>query len=207
MVLNTPFPVCNAWQTLVKNLNLRPENILRRAALPEDFFSKRLALSPEDCFRLWRAMETESGDAMFPLRVIETLTAKSFNSALVAALCSGSFMQTIKRIAVYIQLACPIELEIDVNEAGELKITPRWMMVKMDVPTSLQVAGIGFLLRLARIAMREPVKPRQVILPAVPTGAHIRGYGQFFGIAVSQGTLPSITFSALDASRQFITAG
>lgn len=206
MVRNTTFPVSNVWQTLVINLNLRPENVLRRAALPEDFFSKRLALSPEDCFRLWRAMETESGDAMFPLRVIENLTAKSFNPALVAALCSDNFMQVMQRIALCIKLVCPVELEVDVNEAGELKISPQWMMVEMEVPTSLQIAGIAFLLRLARIAVREPVKPRQVILPAVPTGAHIRRYGQFFGIAVSQGMSPSITFSALDTSRQFITA-
>lgn len=151
-------------------------------------------------------METESGDAMFPLRVIENLTAKSFNPALVAALCSDNFMQAMQRIALCIKLVCPVELEVDVNEVGELKISPQWMMVEMDVPTSLQIAGIAFLLRLARIAVREPVKPRQVILPAVPTGAHIRRYGQFFGIAVSQGMSPSITFSALDTSRQFITA-
>ncbi len=194
------------WQALLKDLGLRPEHVLRRAGLPEDLFSRHAPrLTTDEYFRLWRSMEAEAGDAMFPLRIVETVSAELFSPPLFAALCSTNLMQAVQRLSRYKQLVAPMSLEVDVGKAGELTVSPRWQSVQTDVPYSLQVAEIAFFLRLARLATREPVKAFRVALPELPPSDYTRRYESFFGAPVRHGTSPSITFTAADALRPFLT--
>ncbi len=59
-------------------------------------------------FRFWRALEAEASDAMFPLRLVEILSADSFNPPLFAALCSANLVQALQRLAKYKQLVAPM---------------------------------------------------------------------------------------------------
>ncbi|TLP73677.1 AraC family transcriptional regulator [Pseudomonas nitroreducens] len=203
---NKTFPMNIGWQTLLKDLGLQPAHVLRRAGLPDDLLSRGApGLSPEDYFRFWCALEVEAGDALFPLRLVDTLSAESFDPPLFAALCSANLMQAVQRLAKYKQLVAPMWLEVDVGKEGELTLTPHWLSVQAEVPYSLQVAEIAFFLRLARLATREPVKALRVALPQLPLGAHVRRYESFFGAPVEQGASPCITFAAVDALRPFLT--
>nr|WP_244507268.1 AraC family transcriptional regulator ligand-binding domain-containing protein [Pseudomonas panipatensis] len=75
------------WQALLKVLGLQPSHVLRRAGLPEDLLSREgQQLVTADYFRFWRALEVEAGGAMFPLRIVETVSAESFDPPLFAAL-------------------------------------------------------------------------------------------------------------------------
>ncbi|HHG0624936.1 AraC family transcriptional regulator ligand-binding domain-containing protein [Klebsiella variicola] len=65
-------------------------------------------ISAHDYFSFWRALEIESGDAMFPLRVIETLTTQTFSPPLFAALCSPNLILAAQRLATYKKLVCPM---------------------------------------------------------------------------------------------------
>jgi AraC-like DNA-binding protein len=206
MVQNKTFSVDIGWQALLKDLGLQPGHVLRRAGLPDDLLSRGgHGLSTEDYFRFWRALEAEAGDAMFPLRLVETLSAETFDPPLFAALCSANLMQAVQRLARYKRLVAPMSLEVDVGEEGELTVTPRWLSVQTEVPYSLQVAEIAFFLRLARLATREPVKALRVALPKLPPSAYARRYEGFFGAPVQHGASPSITFAAVDALRPFLT--
>jgi len=54
------FPVEAGWRTILCDLGLEPANVLRRARLPEDLFSRGpTSLDTEEYFRLWEAMEAE----------------------------------------------------------------------------------------------------------------------------------------------------
>ncbi|MNO65568.1 HTH-type transcriptional regulator VirS [compost metagenome] len=204
---NKTFPVDIGWQALLKDLGLQPSHVLRRAGLPDDLLSRGgHGLFTEDYFRFWRALEAEADDVMFPLRIVETLSAESFDPPLFAALCSANLMQAVQRIAKYKQLVAPMSLEVDVGKAGELTVSPRWLSVLTDVPYSLQVAEIAFFLRLARLATREPVKAHRVELAQLPPSAYARRYEAFFGAPVQLGASPSITFAAVDALLPFLTA-
>ncbi len=66
------------------------------------------------------------------------------------------------------------------------------------------MAKIAFFLRLLQLATREPVRALRVKLPELPT-AHAHRYEKFFGVPVQHGASPSISFSATDALRPFIT--
>ncbi len=203
---NKTFPMNIGWQTLLKDLGLQPGHVVRRAGLPDDLLSRGTpGLSTEDYFRFWRALEVEAGDALFPLRLVETLSAETFDPPLFAALCSANLMQAVQRLAKYKQLVAPMRLEVEVGQAGELTLTPHWLSVQIEIPYSLQVAEIAFFPRLARLATREPLKALRVTLPKLPTSAHARRYASFFGAPVQQGTSPSVTFAAVDALCPFLT--
>lgn len=194
------------WQPLLKDFGLRPDQVLRRAGLPEDlFFRATHGLTTDEWFRFWRALEAEAADAMFPLRIVEMIAAESFDPPLFAALCSANLMQAVHRLAKYKQLIAPMSLEVDVSKAGELMVSPHWLSVHGDIPYSLQVAEIAFFLRLARLATREPIQACRVALPQLPPAAYAKRFEKFFGVPVERGRNPSITFSAEDAIRPFLT--
>lgn len=207
MMQNKTFSMDIGWQALLKDFGLQPSHVLRRAGLPEDMLSRgKYGLSTEDYFRFWRALETEADDVMFPLRIVEAVSAEAFDPALFAALCSSNLMQAVQRLAKYKQLVAPMSLEVDVGESGDLTVSPRWLAVQTDVPYSLQVAEVAFFLRLARLATREPVKALRVTLPKLPPSAYSRRYENFFGTPLHHGENPSITFKAEDIFRPFLTA-
>lgn len=207
MTRSQTFSLNIGWLALLKDFGLHPHQVLRRAGLPDDLFSRaEKGLTTEEWFRFWRALEVEADDVMFPLRLVETVAAESFDPPLFAALCSANLMQAVQRLAKYKQLVAPMSLEVDVGNAGELTVSPRWLSVQSDVPYSLQAAEVAFFLRLARLATREPIKALRVALPQLPPSSHARRYENFFGTHVQHGACPSITFTATDALRPFLTA-
>ncbi|AIV51316.1 helix-turn-helix domain protein [Burkholderia pseudomallei MSHR7498] len=194
------------WQPLLKDLGLSPVNVLRRAGLPEDLFSRGgRGLTTDEYFRVWYALEAEAGDVTFPLRLVETASVESFSPPLFAALCSANLVQAVHRLAKYKQLVAPMSLEVDVGRAGELTVSPRWLLAQVDVPHSLQIAEIAFFLQLARLATREPVNALRVTFPVLPLGAHLQLCERFFGAPVQREERLSITFRANDALRPFLT--
>ena len=108
MTRNRFFSLDVGWQALLKDFGMRPEHVLRRAGLPEDLLSRGAQeISTEDYFRFWRSLEEEAADAMFPLRLVDLVSAESFSPPLFAALCSSNLMQAVQRLSKYKQLgAC-----------------------------------------------------------------------------------------------------
>lgn len=194
------------WRTVLKDLGVRPDAVLRRANLPLDLFSRQEAgLGTDDYFRLWRSLEAETGDPLFPLRLIERMSTEAFDPPLFAALCSANLAQAARRLAKYKRLMLPMALDLDTDAQGTLQLTPRWLQARGDVPHSLEVAELAFFVRLARLATREPVNALRVRLPVLPQAEHRQGYEDYFGTAVRRGP-PSVAFSAADARRPFLTA-
>jgi len=206
MAIAQDFSLNTGWRALLNDLNLRPELVLRRAGLPEDlFFRKEKSLSTQEYFRFWTALEAEAGDPVFALRIVETVSAESFDPPIFAALCSANLMQAVQRLAKYKQLVAPMSLEVEVAKNGDLTLSPRWLLARTDVPQSLQIAELAFFVRLARLATREAVDAKRVALPVLPASAHGRRYEEYFGAPVKRGQHASVTFAATDALRPFLT--
>lgn len=206
MARKLTFSLNMGWRTLLTDFGIRPEHVLRKAALPEDLFSHaERGLDTEAYFRFWRALEQEAGYPLFPLHLVDKVSAEVFDPPLFAALCSANLMQAAQRLARYKQLVAPMGLELQVNGAGALSVSPRWLSVQTEVPWSLQVAEVAFFLRLARMATRAPIKALRVELPQLPPSSSARHYERFFGVAVQQGDAPCICFTAADALRPFLT--
>lgn len=207
MAHKSHFSLDVGWQLLLKDLGLQSRHVLRRALLPEDTLSRENhGLTTDEYFRFWWALEQEANDVLFPLRLIETVSSEVFSPSLFAALCSPDLMRAVQRLAKYKALIAPMSLEITVGSGGEMTLSPRWQGGHTEVPLSLQVVELAFFVRLAQIATREAIHAVRVTLPALPSGKSLQRYERFFGTAITPGAPASITFSAVDVLRPFLTS-
>lgn len=204
MTRSNAFPLEPAWRPLLKDLGVRPADVLRRARLPEDLFSRaEVSLSTQEYFRFWDSLEAEIGDALFPLRVVEMVTTESFLPPLFAALCSPNLTVAAERIAQYKRLIAPMALIVAMKRDA-LALTFKWLDAAAPPPKSLVAAELAFIVRLARIATREEIRPLKVVTANPPEPAS--AYRRFFGAIVERGKEHALVFAKADAERPFLTA-
>ncbi|WP_225182404.1 AraC family transcriptional regulator [Pectobacterium aroidearum] len=195
------------WKILLKDLGVRPVNVIRRAGLPDDLLSRSaVGLSTAEYFRFWQGLEEEVGAPLFPLDIVKKVSADFFDPPLFAALCSTSLMQAAQRLAKYKQLMAPMRLDIRVGQDGNMTLAPVWLYAQSEVPFSLQIAELAFFIRLAELGTRESVNALHVALPVLPPSPYSRHYTHFFGCDIVHGPQPLITFSSTDSLRPFLTA-
>lgn len=199
------FPVELHWKALLKDLGVSAAEVLLRAGLPQDLFSRPSAgLSTEAYFRFWNSLESTTGDVLFPLRLINTMQVEVFSPALFAALCSPHLHIALQRLSRYKQLVAPMALQVTRDARGVLSASPHWLDTATPVPASLIVAELAFLLRLARLGTRENIQALAITLPTLPQP--LADYAHYFGTPIQVGNTPTIRFSAQDAERLFLTA-
>lgn len=70
MMQATKFLIDAGWQVVLKDLGVNPAEVLQRAQLPGDLFTRKdTALSTLEYFRLWKGSEKTFDDPTFPLRL------------------------------------------------------------------------------------------------------------------------------------------
>jgi AraC-like DNA-binding protein len=189
---------------IIRDLGVRPDDVLRRAQLPEDLFSRENArLSTGEYFRLWAALEAEAGDPALPLRIGQLISPEGFHPPIFAALCSPDLSTAARRLAQYKRLVAPMTLTVE-DRADGLFIGMRWDEPGIQLPSSLAATELVFLTQIARIATREPIRPVRVESPH-PLQPEDQ-YESFFGVAPVRGHAHGVTFSLADARRPFLTA-
>lgn len=207
MARNSTFPVDPGWRPLLKDLGIRSDSLLRRAGLPEELLARpNNGLTTAEYFRFWESLQAEAGDPLLPLHLVEAIQAESFIPPIFAALCSANLLQAGQRLSTYKKLIAPMSLAVDVGRDGALTLTPHWLEAPSQVPFVVFASELAFLLRLARLATREPIAALQVTMPQLPAAAQARAYAKFFGVPPRQADAASIRFAAADANRPFLTA-
>ena len=107
------FPVYKGLRVLLVDLGLRPNDILRRAGLPDDLFTRPGAtLTTTEYFGLWRAIEEEANEPALPIRLGEALRVEVFDPAIFAAMCSPDLNTALRRISRYKRLIVPMALHV-----------------------------------------------------------------------------------------------
>jgi AraC-like DNA-binding protein len=199
------FSVEAGWRTLLKDLGVKPADVLRRAGLPEDLLTRpQASLSTTEYFLFWRSLEAALGDPRFPLRLVEAITPEVFSPPIFAALCSPNLHLATQRLARYKKLVAPMALEVSVDKRGVLSIGPRWLDARVVPPLTVVASELAFFLRLARLATREPIRAVRVTMPTIPDSRS--AYEEYFGTSIRKGKAASISFSASDATLPFLTA-
>ena len=187
---------------LLNDSSISADNVLRRAALPHNLFSRENAwLTPEEYFRLWQAIETEADDSLLPLHVGQSISVETFDPLAFAALCSRDLNAAAERVATYKKLVGPMRLLVTTTEA-ETSLELRWP-IGVVPPPSLAAAELLFIVTLARVATRSTIRPLAVSSPHPPE--NVQAYRDYLGVAIGLGTSYSVVFSARDAARPFLT--
>jgi len=197
------FTVHPGWRMLMKDIGIRPADVLRRAGLPDDLFSRDGAvLTVEEYFALWRGLESEANDPLLPLRLQQVVSVEAFDAPIFAALCSANLNMAIARLSRFKSLVGPISLLVQ-EEKSETMISIAGLENEENVPDSLIAVELVFLVHLVRLATREEIQPLQVV--SIPELAPAGAYYDYFGVMPEQGKVNSLVFSAEDAKLPFLT--
>lgn len=198
------FTLHPGWRIMLKDLGIRPADVLRRAGLPDDLLTREtVLLSTKKYFDFWRGLEEEAADPELPLRIGEVISVEVFDAPIFAALCSPDLNTAVQRISRFKKLIGPMALHVDEGrESTSLDL--EWLDKTHEPPISLVATELVFFVQLARLATRAEIHPLALTTPQPPLPA--AAYADYFGVAVECGPHNTITFSATDANRPFLTA-
>lgn len=197
------FIVPSGMRALMADLGVVAANVLRRAALPANLLAHSPAmLTPEQYYAFFEALEVEADVPNLPIVIGRSISVEVFDPPIFAALCSPNLQVAAERIAQYKRLIGPLRLDVAQEPAGTT-LTLRWP-VAQDPPQVLALSELVFWVALARIATRTEVRPVRVTTTAPPLDT--AAYEGYFGVMVVQGGQDTVTFSAMDVRRPFLTA-
>lgn len=198
------FAISPGWQVMMVDLGLRADELLRRAQLPADLFTRpENGLTTREYFGLWRAMEDMANTPAVALRILDLLSVETFDPPLFAALCSPNLEIAIRRIGQFKPLIGPMRLRVS-HEVNALTLAVDFLERDVPPPGMLVAAELGFFVKLARLATRTELPARAVTLPR-DVSPH-PGYARFFGVTPQYGDAPSVSVALQDARRPFVTA-
>lgn len=191
-------------KALLRDLNVSPARVLRRAALPADLFTNRpIELSLPEYYRFWEALDAEGsadGHRDLAVDIGRAISVEHFTAPIFAALCSPDLSTAAQRLATYKPLIGPVRIDVDTTDG--LMITYVWPAGSTP-PALLATTELVFWAALARIATREHIRPARVTMPAV--AAERMAVEDYFSARVRKGAGHSIAFTPADAARPFLT--
>ncbi len=192
------------WRILLKDLGLEPVNVLRRAGLPDDLLTReQVTLSTERHFDFWRGLEEEAQDPTFPIRLCQAISIEVFDAPIFAAVCSRDLNTAVRRISRFKKLIGPMALHINESPA-QTSLEIEFLDKTRDPPINLIAVELVFFVQLARLATREEIHPLAITTPEPPEPA--AAFTDYFGRPIETGPRHTVTFSARDAARPFLTA-
>jgi AraC-like DNA-binding protein len=195
------FRLENAWRTVLRDLGVSVDRVLRRADLPPGLLTLADPIVDVDqYYRLWAALTAEADNPDLGLHLGQALNIEDFDPALFAAACSPNMLAAVRRLARYKRLFGPFALDVQ-ESAHQLSI--RFFCVdRPDVPRQLGLAEQVFQVRWIRNSTRHPVQPLRVSMPEPPTNP---AFGAYFGVRPCVDSEYTVVFSRVDAERPFLT--
>lgn len=183
-------------------MGLPVANTLRAAGLsPSLFDNLPVNLGAASYFHFWKAMEDHCDMREIPLLITQALDIEVFSTPLYAAVCSHNLRQAARRVAFYKALTGPIIINVE-EDASHLMLTLKWPM-QIQPPLALLMSEILFWVYLARKCTRLKLNPVEITTPVLPRS--MPQYLDYLGAPIRRSDEVSITFSADDADKVFIS--
>jgi AraC-like DNA-binding protein len=203
MIQATKFVVDPGWRIILKDIGVNENEVLKRAELPRDLFTRKNAsLSTDEYFRLWKGIDASLKDPTFPLRIGQMISTESFSPPIFASLSSPNLNVAMKRLSHYKQLIGPMTLNVK-QITNATTITIDCLFADNPLPDSLIATELVYLVHLVRLATRERINPISVYSSTLWLNRD--DYAEYFGVSPVKGKHHRLTFSAQDAVRPFLT--
>ncbi|MEO0559002.1 MAG: AraC family transcriptional regulator ligand-binding domain-containing protein [Bacteroidota bacterium] len=187
---------------LFDDLGVSVENVLRRAGLPADLLRREVPeVTTSGFVRFWTALGDETEGRPVGLAIGRIGAHEVFSPPIVAVLASPNLATAARRIAQFKALIGPLTLRVEDTAAG-LKLTKQGKGFKL--PPVLSLMEASFWTHLARRVTRAPITPIRITLPERPPDTAT--VEDTLGCRIRTGPETSVTFSAADAQRPFLTA-
>lgn len=200
--MTRPFVIDLGWSGLLKELQVRPADLLRQAGLAEDLFTReRPTVTAEGFGRLFHALADVIDHDAPGLILGQVMSPEVFSPPIFAAYCSADMTQAMQRLSLYKPLIGPCRLEAH-SMTGGLEIT-FGAEPGVDLPDEFVAGELVFLVNIARQATKSAVRPMAIEMVKPPRHPD---YEAFFGHPVYQGPFNRVVFSPEDAKRPFLSA-
>jgi len=191
------------WQIIFKDLGINVSEVLTRAQLPIDLFSRQnITVNSTEYFRFWIGLQETVKDSAFPLRLGRAIPVESFNPPLFAALCSPNFLVAMKRLSQFKKLLGPMILDVQEDNIS-IVLTLDSINPDEKIPGFLAATESVFFVYLIRLATREHILPLRIQTQEKLNSGE--AYTNFFGIKPELGDKNQIIFASADAQCPFLT--
>lgn len=203
MSLSQKYPFNPGWKVLINDMGADHRQAMITTGLnPEDYTSSSALINGHTFYALWRAVEQEVGINQFSTKIIENLTFESLSPALYACLCSHNMQQAFERVQRYKPLIGPIKLGIEEGqESIRYQVCPCGN--QQEIPKSLGVTEVGFLLQLARIATRQEITPVSINVTSIPDDSKV--LSDLYGCPLKLGEYNELELSKRDLALPLLT--
>lgn len=200
---NHTYSLDTTWRVLLKDLDIAPANVLRRAGLPDDLLhQENVRLVSADFYRLWSGLEAEMADPAMLVRICQAVRSETFSPPIFAAFCSPNLLVAMQRIAKFKPLIAPFRLEIS-EDAQTVSFDMVWLDDGPRKPATLIMMELMMGVAIARIGTREAICPIEVMTTARVLGtADCEAY---LGAPITSSPRNRVTFAKEDVLRPFLT--
>ena len=199
------FALSPSTGALLADLGVNALSVLRHAGLPDDLLlSQQILLTTDQLYRLWTALESVTGDPAIGAAMAARISSETFQPPMFAALCSPDLHRAAERLAAHKRLIGPMTLHVADRPDG-LLLTVEWPPDPAP-PSGLVAHELAFVVGMARLGTRTRVVPLRLTMPDPPQGPAADAYLDLLGVPFTASDTISVTFSAADAHRPFLTA-
>jgi len=176
------FRVAGILRTRLEESGIQIPAVLRHAGLPRDLFEqRRILVTTEQLFALWRAIAEVSADPAIALKLGAETKTQRFHPMGIAALSTENFGAAIQHMARYKRLSAPEEILQNLDDQ-EWSIQFRWTLA-MDVEPSVLIEYcFAWVLTIARHGSGTRIAPLRVEL--VHPRTHINALERCFSCPV-----------------------
>jgi AraC-like DNA-binding protein len=188
----------------LEDLGVAPVAVLRRAGLPIGLFDQsRIWVTTEEMLALYSAIQEISADAGIGLKLGSEERPEYYHPVAIAALCSRSFGDALKRIARYKRLTSPQEIRI-VEGDKECAVEFVWLLAETtEAPTWIDMC-FAWTVTIGRRGTGRSINPLRVELRRPETNRRL--YENYFGCPVRFGARRNkLFFRGEDVSQPFVT--
>jgi AraC-like DNA-binding protein len=178
--------------------------VLALAGLPTGFFQQeKIFVWTAELFALWRAIGEVSRDPAIGLKLGTETRIERYDPATIAALCSQSFGDALRRMARYKQLTCPEEIRLT-SSNGECAVEFNWLLARDAEPAVLVDLCLSWILAIGRRGLGAPIFPLRLELTR--TAKHRVIIENHFGCRVKfRAARNALIFRENDLELPFVT--
>src|SRR5438309_1501360 len=156
------FRVPGVWRTKLEELGVDVSAVLRTAGLSPDIFNqRRILVTTEEQFALWRAIGQVSQDRTIGLKLGTETKLERIHPMGLVALSADTFGGAVAHMARYKALCAPEELAREVN-GHEWSLQYRWLLAAEAEPPALMEYCFAWLLNIARKGTGTSLSPLRV---------------------------------------------
>lgn len=196
------FPVDPNYAKLLREQNLSVTEILSRADLPVDLFSRpNAALSSEEYLRFMTSIGEAVQGTDLPVLLATSAQIETITPPIFAAYCSQDGLHCIRRLAQYKALAGALTFAVT-ESPDEVTVSLQSADSTADLPELVVGVEMVLLVNLIRKAARQQIRPVRI---TVHHSFQNPSYEHFLECPAVTGAENCITFARSDMEIPFLT--